>query len=299
MKKILMAMMTFALTIGAQGQDDGMDALMSAMIAAKIHQDCIDTSNLVVVYDYECKTQDADDKAVADRMKLCLQVGQHCTRSYPYRKFLEDTAGYEYMTGENYLMWKAESYCFMPEVWTNYPDGMVTVRDVILPNHYETCEPRKAIVWTLREDTATISGYLCHKATCELHGRTWTVCYADDIPSSAGPWKLGGLPGLILQAESSDGIHRFKLDGLQRTASPIYYEHNAITKKVSEQQLIKNRKKIFGNKQYPKHPTYYIPDRRNLNADETFGEFGGELYVIVNGVLEPKDAHVFQALELK
>lgn len=299
MKKILVTMMVFALTIGAQGQDDGMDALMSAMIAAKIHQDSIDTSSLVVVYDYVCKTQDADGKAVTDRMKLCLQVGQHCTRSYPYRKFLEDTDGYEYMTGENYLMWKAESYCFMPEVWTNYPDGMVTVRDVILPNHYETCEPRKAIAWTLREDTATMSGYLCHKAICELHGRTWTVCYADDIPSSAGPWKLGGLPGLILQAESSDGIHRFKLDGLQRTATPIYYEHNAITQKVSEQQLIKNRKKIFGNKQYPKHPTYYIPDRRNLNADETFGEFGGELYVIVNGVLEPKDAHVFQALELK
>ena len=299
MKKILMAMMVFALTIGAQGQDDGMDALMSAMIAAKIHQDSIDTSNLVVVYDYECKTQDADGKAVTDGMKLCLQVGQRCTRSYPYRKFLEDTDGYEYMTGENYLMWKAESYCFMPEVWTNYPDGKVTVRDVILPNHYETCEPRKAIAWTLREDTATISGYLCHKAICELHGRTWTVCYADDIPSSAGPWKLGGLPGLILQAESSDGIHHFTLNGLQRLASPIYYEHNAITQKVSEQQLIKNRKKIFGNKQYPKHPTYYIPDRRNLNADETFGEFGGELYVIVNGVLEPKDAHVFQPLELK
>ena len=299
MQKFFVTMLVFVLTIAAQGQDDGMDALMSAMIAAKIHQDSIDTSNLVVVYDYECKTQDADGKAVTDGMKLCLQVGQHCTRSYPYRKFMEDTDGYEYMTGENYLMWKAESYCFMPEVWTNYPDGKVTVRDVILPNHYETCEPRKAIAWTLREDTATISGYLCHKATCELHGRTWTVCYADDIPSSAGPWKLGGLPGLILQAESSDGIHRFKLEGLQRTASPIYYEHNAITQKVSEQQLIKNRKKIFGNKQYPKHPTYYIPDRRNLNADETFGEFGGELYVIVNGVLEPKDAHVFQALELK
>ena len=299
MQKFFVTMLVFVLTIAAQGQDDGMDALMSAMIAAKIHQDSIDTSNLVVVYDYECKTQDADGKAVTDGMKLCLQVGQHCTRSYPYRKFMEDTDGYEYMTGENYLMWKAESYCFMPEVWTNYPDGKVTVRDVILPNHYETCEPRKAIAWTLREDTATISGYLCHKATCELHGRTWTVCYADDIPSSAGPWKLGGLPGLILQAESSDGIHRFKLEGLQRTASPIYYEHNAITQKVSEQQLIKNRKKIFGNKQYPKHPTYYIPDRRNLNADETFGEFGGELYVIVNGVLEPKDAHVFQPLELK
>ncbi|MBQ2585861.1 MAG: hypothetical protein II570_02945, partial [Bacteroidaceae bacterium] len=70
MKKLFVTMMVFALTIGAKGQDDGMDALMSAMIAAKIHQDSIDTSNLVVVYDYECQTQDADGKAVTDRMKL-------------------------------------------------------------------------------------------------------------------------------------------------------------------------------------------------------------------------------------
>ena len=124
MKKLLVTMMIFELTMGVQGQDDGMDALMSAMIAAKIHQDSIDTSNLVVVYDYECQTRDADGKTVTDRMKLCLQVGQHCTRCYPYRKFLEDTEGYEYMTGENYLAWKAESYCFMPEVWTNYPAAL-------------------------------------------------------------------------------------------------------------------------------------------------------------------------------
>ena len=88
-------MMVFVLAIAAWGQDDGLDELMSAMIAAKIHQDSIDTSNLVVVYDYECKTRDAEGKAVTDRMKVCLQVGQHCTRSYPYRKFLEDTSDYD------------------------------------------------------------------------------------------------------------------------------------------------------------------------------------------------------------
>ena len=94
MKKLLVTMMALALTIGAQAQqDDDMDAMLAAMIAAKIHQDSIDTSSLVAVYDYECQTQDADGKAVTDRMKLCLQVGQHCTRSYPYRKFREDTEG--------------------------------------------------------------------------------------------------------------------------------------------------------------------------------------------------------------
>ena len=46
-------------------------------------------------------------------------------------------------------------------------------------------------------------------------------------------------------------------------------------------------------------PMYYIPNRSNLSADETFGQFGDELYCIVNGVLEPTDAHVYQPLELE
>jgi hypothetical protein len=81
MKKILVTMMALALTIGAQAQqqDDGMDALLAAMIAAKIHQDSIDTSSLVAVYDYECQTQDAEGTAVTDRMKVGLQVGRPST----------------------------------------------------------------------------------------------------------------------------------------------------------------------------------------------------------------------------
>ena len=300
MKKILVTMMALALTIGAQAQqDDGLDAMMAAMIAAKIHQDSIDTSSLVAVYDYECQTQDADGKAVTDRMKVCLQVGQHCTRSFPYRKFRENTEGYDCMTPDEFPHFRAESYCFVPEVWTNYPDGQVTVRDAIIPNIYETREERKPINWELIDDTLTVAGYLCKTATCQLHGRNWTALYSEDIPTSAGPWKLCGLPGLILKAEADDGIHRFTLASLQRIVSPIYYEHNAITTKTSEEKLIKNRIKIFGNKLYPKNPTYYIADRGSMNADETFCQMGDEILTLVNGVLEDNKAHVYQPLELE
>ena len=83
-RQFITLILALALTIGAQAQqDDGMDAMMAAMIAAKVHQDSIDTSSLVAVYDYECQTQDADGKAVTDRMKVCLQVGQHYMRSFP------------------------------------------------------------------------------------------------------------------------------------------------------------------------------------------------------------------------
>jgi len=293
-------MMAFALTIAVQAQqDDDLDAMLAAMIAAKIHQDSIDTSNLVAVYDYECHTQDADGKAVTDRMKVCLQVGQHCTRSYPYRKFREDTEGYDCMTPDEFPQFREESYCFVPEVWTNYPDGQVTVRDAIIPNIYETREERKPIAWTLSDDTLTVGGYLCKTATCQLHGRKWTALYSEDIPTSAGPWKLCGLPGLILKAEADGDIHRFTLASLERIASPIYYEHNAITTKTSEEKLIKNRIKIFGNKLYPKNPTYYIADRGSMNADETFCQMGDEILTLVNGVLEDNKAHVYQPLELE
>ena len=300
-KKIIVTMMVLVLTIGVQGQvvDDGLDDMMAAMIAAKIHQDSIDLSSLVAVYDYECQTLDAEGKAVTDRMKVCVQVGQHCTRSYPYWKFREDTEGYDYGTPEELVKWKEEAYCFMPEVWTNHPEGMTTVRDAIIPNIYETREGRKPIDWTLCDDTLTVGGFLCKTATCLLHGRKWTVHYAEDLPTSAGPWKLCGLPGMILEAKTDDNVHRFIVADIRRTASPIYYEHNAITSRIAEEKLIKNRIKIFGNKLYPKKPTYYIPDHRSMNADETFCQIGDEILCVVNGVLELSQAHVFQPLELK
>jgi GLPGLI family protein len=309
-------MMTFALTLSAQmqAQNDGLDDIMAEMIAAKIHQECIDTANLVATYDYECQTQDADGKAVTDRMKLCLLVGRHCTRSFPYRKFRKErewaegkkqfAADFlqmnkrEYMEGYDFLsdelpLLRAESFCFMPQVWTDYPEGQVTVRDAIPPSIYETQEKRKLIKWTLNDNTLTVAGYLCKTAVCQLHGLKWTVRYAEDIPTTAGPWKLCGLPGLIVEAVSDDGIHRFTLTELQHATAPIFYETNAITVKTSEDKLIKNRNKTFGNRLYPKDSHYYIANLQSV--DVVYVDEGS----IINGTYVSNKAHVYQPLECK
>ena len=306
-------MMTFALTLSAQmqAQNDGLDDIMAEMIAAKVHQECIDTANLVVAYDYECRTQDADGKAVTDRMKLCLLVGRHCTRSFPYRKFRKErewaegkkqfAADFlqmnkrEYMEGYDFIdelpLLRAESFCFMPQVWTDYPEGQVTVRDAIPPSIYETQEKRKPIKWTLNDSTLTVAGYLCKTAVCQLHGRKWTVRYAEDIPTTAGPWKLCGLPGLIVEAVSDDGIHRFTLTDLQHATAPIFYETNAITVKTSEEKLIKNRNKTFGNRLYPKDSHYYIANLQSV--DVVYVDEGS----IINGTFVNDKAHVYMPLE--
>ncbi len=62
-------------------------------------------------------------------------------------------------------------------------------------------------------------------ATTKDHGRDWTVWFTPDIPIQEGPWKLCGLPGLILEAAESTGQHSFTATGLEisnQEIIPVY-----------------------------------------------------------------------------
>ena len=60
-------------------------------------------------------------------------------------------------------------------------------------------EPYPGQQWTLTQDTATVSGYHCQKATCSYHGRDFEAWFTTEVPVKYGPWKFGGLPGLIVK----------------------------------------------------------------------------------------------------
>lgn len=54
--------------------------------------------------------------------------------------------------------------------------------------------------WSLKDEFKNISGYECQKATVHFRGRRYEAWFTSEIPLPYGPWKLGGLPGLILEA---------------------------------------------------------------------------------------------------
>lgn len=86
-------------------------------------------------------------------------------------------------------------------------------------------EPLDDIAWTVTDSTKTILGYECVMATADYHGRHWTAWFAPEIPVHDGPWKLHGLPGLILEASESSGQHHFMATGLETSVEemvPIY-----------------------------------------------------------------------------
>ena len=79
--------------------------------------------------------------------------------------------------------------------------------------------------WAVGDSTRTILGYECFLASADYHGRKWIVWFSPEIPVATGPWKLQGVPGLILEASTEDGLYRFVADGIQQTEkliSPIY-----------------------------------------------------------------------------
>lgn len=71
------------------------------------------------------------------------------------------------------------------------------------------------------EDIDTIMGYECHKATTEFAGRSYTAWFAPEIPLPFGPYKFGGLPGLILKIEDGERQFVWEAVGFQRSNAPI------------------------------------------------------------------------------
>ena len=276
MRKIMLTMMAFVLTIAAQGQVE-----------------TIDTAQFVAVYDYECRTQNDEGIPITDRMQVVVQVGRTFVKSMPRSAYRQRDESADIAADYQ------EAYMHMPTVWIGQPSGKTTVREFIFPHEYGGSEPTPDIAWTLTDDTLTVSGYLCQQATATFRGVAWTAWYTEEIPSSAGPWRLRGLPGMIVKAESE--AHTFRLAEVRQEASPITApEQRPDVHRMKYAKLLKHRNEIYGNIQYAKNPTYYVPDLQGSITDFSVLNRNGQQLLLANGghPLLTK-AHVYKPLEIK
>lgn len=137
-------------------------------------------------------------------------------------------------------------------MYVDYAKSERTVIEFITQvSSYTYVEPLEYINWEYHPDTAIILSYLCNKATCEFRGRKWTAWFSSDIPINSGPWKLRGLPGLILKAYDKDKYYVFECVGLKQAEDKEFPMHGILEFPYSinceREEYLKQQKSFYDN----------------------------------------------------
>lgn len=220
-----------------------------------------DTARYLVYYDLRMveDTVNAPDIAVKETMRL--ELGDHVSLFYSQMAYQADSANAVVMknggnsySGGGKISWR---------LYKNYPtEGKTALLERLGMDRFVCTEDYAAPAWRpVADSSAVILGYRCSLATAAYKGRTWYAWYAEDIPLDAGPWKLGGLPGLILRAYDAPRHYVFDAVGMSEVAppAPIYYK-GVKYEAVSRKQLEGIRRRYFAD------PVGYITNNPNVTV---------------------------------
>lgn len=230
-----------------------------------------DTARYIVYYDLRMveDTVNAPDIAVKETMRL--ELGGRVSLFYSQMEYQSDSVNAVVMknggnsySGGGQVKWR---------LYKNYPEeGKTALLERFGMDRFVCTEDYAAPLWQPVADSSTvILGYRCSLATATYKGRTWYAWYAEDIPFDAGPWKLGGLPGLILRAYDAPRHYVFDAVGMSEVAppAPIYYKGGKY-EAVSRKQLEGIRRRYFAD------PVGYITNNPNVRV-QIRDEQGNEL----------------------
>lgn len=185
-----------------------------------------------------------------------LEVGSHCTKYYSYFVWESDSL----QTVDNRTNRSGRfSSKLLPRGrnghgnWNELEyhvliaeDGKIRTYNRERLREYEGYydEPYPDQQWTLTQDTATVSGYHCQKATCHFHGRDFEAWFTTEVPVKYGPWKFGGLPGLIVKVYDTDHLYTFECTNVERVHRPMVRSKYPTRRPIKRETVLKFERKV-------------------------------------------------------
>ena len=136
-------------------------------------------------------------------------------------------------------------------IYRNFEEGVLKTYSRVFDSKYLIVEDITIPDWTMYEDsTITVLGMECKKATTNFRGRYWEVWYTEEIPISQGPWKLCGLPGMILKANSPKFMLIEAMGINNKNLEPVTF-YNYLNYKYAPIDRIEYLKKVHKPGVYP------------------------------------------------
>jgi len=177
----------------------------------------LDTMLIKVVYNVDWHYNlEKPEKVKHD--KMFTEIGRAVCHSYIEREWNNEVDFNKHYENDGNRDTKAFNalYSNIGEIFINYPKGKTTniySMDILGTYKFEEATPKMR--WHITNDKLDTLSYHCTLAKCSYAGREYRAWFTEDIPVSYGPWKLGGLPGLIIKAETMDGDYKFTLAGVE------------------------------------------------------------------------------------
>lgn len=184
-----------------------------------------------------------------------LQVGPSCSRFSTEAAFRGDSlfaSDQSKLQRINRLTRNALFITLRDCYYTDRQSGRLTFTGRLVGDDYMCEEAIPQLSWSIRDSVKTICGHPCREAECDFRGRRYTAFFAEDIPVSYGPWKLQGLPGLIMEAYDSEGRIHFTADKIIPMNGRITrakYPYIRVTRKEYAQMVrqMQEQYKVFAN----------------------------------------------------
>jgi GLPGLI family protein len=170
------------------------------------------------------------------------------------KNFLE--SDYNLILGEDVTIWKEISNPSQVDFNPNYmPDDNYTKQILfkdfragqvfsdynILGAHFYVRDSIHNQRWTLVDnEIKNYLGFTCKKAITNYRGRDYVAYYTTEIPINNGPWKFGGLPGMILSIETNTNEEIYKMEcvGIEKFSSDTKTELKEYLKKIRKKNLL-------------------------------------------------------------
>jgi GLPGLI family protein len=194
--------------------------LLSLATAQLLSQEIIDYATVRASYQFLSKTN-VEQTDFQKHDLIYVDIGTKVTKSYSRFQQQRDSVTRDALR-------QGFSVAEIREAWRNFRvgdtfsyfhwhnDNKTTVAVTLVAHGFVYEEPTQIPKWTITDEDKEILGYLSKKATAHYLGREWIAYFASEIPINQGPWKLWGLPGLIVEAYDSENLFKFELNGFEQ-----------------------------------------------------------------------------------
>ena len=197
-----------------------------------------------IIYDYTFKPNKNDTTKISEQTVLfCNDKDFYFTSVKKYQTGHEIANG-----GGPQLVTQAFSGNYKESAVTHYvftKDNIFTTLERTNARSF-SYEGKPDLKWEILPDIMEIKGYACQKAKLYYGGRKWDAWFTVDIPLTMGPYKFGGLPGLVIKITDDQNQFGWELKNFNKVKTSIswvYFYNTRNHEKVTKREYFDYRLK--------------------------------------------------------